>query len=255
MHGIEIRRLCQELRLFGIQDSFETRSAAAQAEGQPPEDFLTRLLEDERMHRRNAKARLLDHQAQFRRNSYLEKWDNTFERGLSKAKLRELSTLSFWQDKANLILTGGTGSGKTELSIILGKQACQAQLSVKFTSVSSFFEEAESLRAAGKIRTWFSKQKKYDIVVFDDFGLRTYSHEEAILLLDFLEERYQKKVHIFSSQVEVEGWRSLFEDPVVADALIDRIKNPSQKIKITGSSYRERLGLKSLTPPQSLTQN
>jgi DNA replication protein DnaC len=45
-----------------------------------------------------------------------------------------------------------------------------------------------------------------------------------------------------TSQVDIEGWKSLFEDPVIAQALIDRIKNPSEKIQLTGSSYREKRG-------------
>ena len=242
MNPMEIRRLCQELKLHGIHESFEARRLSAQHEGQDPGDFLARLLEDEKMHRKNLRGKRLEHQAQFRRQAHLDQWDGSFDRGISKTKLRELAGLSFWHEKANLILTGGTGSGKTELSIILGKVACHAQLTVKFMAVNEFFEEAYSQRAAGKYRTWFNRQKKFDIVVFDDFALRTYQHDECGMLLDFLEDRYRKKVHIFSSQVELEGWSSVIEDPVLADALLDRIKNPSHRIKITGSSYREKLG-------------
>ena len=242
MNPMEIRILCQELKLHGIRESFEARRLSAQHEGQDPGDFLARLLEDEKRHRKNLRGQRLEHQAQFRRQAHLDQWDDSFDRGVPKSKLKELAGLSFWHEKANLILTGGTGSGKTELSIILGKLACQAQLTVKFMSVNEFFEEAYSQRAAGKYRAWFTRQKEFDIVVFDDFALRSYQHDECLMLLDFLEDRYRTKVHIFSSQVELEGWPSLIEDPVLAEALMDRIKNPSKKVKITGPSYREKLG-------------
>jgi DNA replication protein DnaC len=63
-----------------------------------------------------------------------------------------------------------------------------------------------------------------------------------MFFIDILEDRYQKKIHIFSSQVDIDGWKSLYEDPVTAEAIIDRIKNPSEKIQLTGTSYRERIG-------------
>ncbi len=150
--------------------------------------------------------------------------------------------MGFWDAKKNLIIVGRTGSGKTQLSIALGRVACQMQLSVLFMPVNQFFEEALANRASGKVIPWIKRIKKYDVVILDDFALRTYSYDEAVLLIDFLEDRYRKCVPIISSQVDVEGWNTLFEDPVIADALIDRLKNPSEKIRLTRGSYRENLG-------------
>ena len=113
-----------------------------------------------------------------------------------------------------------------------------------FVSTCQFFEEMRAQKHSGKFISWSKTIKKNDIIIFDDFGLRNYDHEEAMFLIDLLEDRYQKKIHIFSSQVDVEGWKSLFEDPVIAEAIIDRIKNPSEKIHLVGNSYRQMLGKK-----------
>jgi len=237
-----IKKSINELRLSGIHESLDRRIAEALADNLSYEVFLSLLIEDERQSRKNKIAKKLDTLAQFRRESYFENWDSGIDRGLSKQKVRELSTVGFFQEKKNLIILGPTGCGKTHLSIAIGKSACQLQLSVLFTSLNQLFEDALSHRVSGKYATWSKKTKNIDIIIFDDFGLRTYTHDEAIILLDLIEDRYQKKVHIFSSQVEVEGWKTLFEDPVIADAIVDRIKNPSEKIKMTGGSYRERIG-------------
>lgn len=242
MKSVEIRKLTHELRLFGMHESFERRCAEAAQEGLLGEELLTRLLEDEKLNRKNKASKMLETQAKFRRESILEEWDTTKDRGITKTKLRELSALGFWHAKKNLIIVGQTGSGKTQLSIALGRAACQMQLSVLFLPMNQFFEEALANRASGKMIPWMKKIKKYDVVILDDFALRTYTHDEAVLLIDFLEDRYRKSIHIISSQVDIEGWNTLFEDPVIADALIDRIKNPSEKIKLTGGSYREMLG-------------
>lgn len=242
MLNSEIRKLTHELRLFGMHESFERRCAEAAQEGLSGEELLSRILEDEKLNRKNKTSKMLETKAKFRRESLLEQWDSTIERGISKTKLRELATLGFWQAKKNLIIVGQTGSGKTQLSIALGRVACQMQLSVLFLPVNQFFEDALANRASGKMIVWMKRIKKFDIVILDDFALRNYTHEEAVFLIDFLEDRYRKSVHIISSQVDVDGWNTLFEDPVIADALIDRMKNPSEKIKLTGGSYRESLG-------------
>ena len=113
--------------------------------------------------------------------------------------------------------------------------------SVLFVSVQQLLEEAAAERAAGKFQKWARKTQKYDVLILDDFALRPYSHEEGVLLVDLIEDRYRKGVHIISSQVDMMGWKTLFEDPVVADALVDRLRNPSETVILTGGSYRARL--------------
>ena len=70
-----------------------------------------------------------------------------------------------------------------------------------------------------------------------------YTHEEANVLVELLEGRVKKGPIIVTSQVDPKGWLKLFEDPVIAEAIVDRMINPSQKIRLTGGSYRERLNL------------
>jgi DNA replication protein DnaC len=54
-------------------------------------------------------------------------------------------------------------------------------------------------------------------------------------------ERYQKGILIITSQVDLDGWHSLFADKVTSEAIVDRLKNPSEKIQLLGPSYRARL--------------
>jgi DNA replication protein DnaC len=77
--------------------------------------------------------------------------------------------------------------------------------------------------------------------VLDYFGLRGYSHEEATVLVDVLAERYRKGIVIVTSQVDDKGWKKLFEDQVIAEAIVDRLTRPSQKLALKGGSYREKL--------------
>jgi DNA replication protein DnaC len=84
------------------------------------------------------------------------------------------------------------------------------------------------------------------VLILDDFGLRNYTHEEATALMDILEERYRKGIQIVTSQVNAKGWVKLFDDPVIAEAIVDRLEHPSVLLTLKGGSYRERLGKKAL---------
>lgn len=238
----ELKRLAHEMRLFGLHESMERRLNAFKAEAQTAEELLQMLFEDERQYRKNSNAKKLEKRAQFRRDALIENWDSSIERGISKSKLRELASISFWDSKKNLIIVGATGCGKTQLAMALGRAACHHQLQVSFFSTNLLFEEMRAQRNSGKFLSWSKNIRKSDIIIFDDFGLRSFIHEEAIFLVDLLEERYQNKIHIFTSQVDLDGWKNLYEDPVTAQAIVDRIKNPSEEIRLIGNSYRERIG-------------
>lgn len=71
------------------------------------------------------------------------------------------------------------------------------------------------------------------------------TRELAASLIDILEERYHKAPLIVTSQVEPHGWLKLFEDPVIGEAIVDRLIHPAQKLTLKGEkSYREKLSEK-----------
>jgi DNA replication protein DnaC len=238
----QVRLLSYQLRLYGIQSGFEARNQEALSKSLQPLEFLHLLLEDEVLQRKNRLAKSLLKKAKFRSQVDLEDWDSSFDRGLNKQKLRELSSLSFFQAKENLLILGRTGEGKTHLAVALGRRLCHENSSVAFLPVNLLFEEILAARTAGKYLGYLRKISQTHVLILDDFGLRNYTHEEATTLVDILEERVKKGPVIVTSQVEPKGWIKLFEDPVIAEAVVDRLKNPSQKITLSGGSYREKLG-------------
>ncbi len=236
-----MKRLSYELRLFGVHEGLENRLNEFLSLNLHPFEYLRLILEDEKLNRKQRLAKSLQGRARFRSEAELEDWDHAVERGLSRPQFKELVSLSFFQNKENLILIGSTGTGKTHLAIALGKKLCRDNASVKFFSVNLFLEECMAEKSSGRYLSFIKRMKKIDVLILDDFGLRNYSHEEATLLVDLIEERYRQGILIITSQVTPEGWKKLFEDPVIAEAICDRIKNPSRLITLTGSTYRAKL--------------
>jgi len=237
----QMRSLSHELRLFGINQNIAKNAEIATANQLHPLEYLKIILEDEKAFRRERTAKALKTKAKFRSDAELEDWDHGFERGITKPRFKECASLQFYQNKESLLLTGTTGTGKTHFAIALGKKLCSEGVSVQFCSVNLLFEEAATEKIAGRYLHFIKKLKQVAVLILDDFGLRNYSHDEASILLDVLEERYLKGSVILTSQVEPQGWSKLFEDPVIADAIIDRLTKPSKKVVLNGPSYRDQV--------------
>ena len=241
-----ITRLAHELRLFGIHAGAERRSSEALAASHHPLEYLRLVLEDERLYRQEGNAKRLSTRAKFRSDANLEDWDHHHERGLTKTQFREVATLGFYQNRENLLIAGSTGTGKTHLAIALGKKLCNEGVGVHFYSVNLLFEECQAEKAAGRYLGFVSRMKKLPVLILDDFGLRNYTHDEANILIDLLEERYHKGSVIVTSQVDPKGWMRLFEDPVIGEAIVDRLTKPSREIILQGLTYRAKVGIKTI---------
>lgn len=241
----QIKNLAHQMRLFGIHEAADRRAQTAVSGQLHPLEFLRLILEDELLSRKDRASKALTTKARFRFRADLEDWDLNFDRGITRQKIRELASLAFFHNRENLLILGKTGEGKTHLAIAVGKRLCQEGHKTLFLPVNFLFEEIQAARAAGRYLTYVKALIKTEALILDDFGLRNYTHEEATSLMDILEERYQKGVTIVTSQVTPEGWMKLFEDPVIAEAIVDRLVHPSQKLILKGGgSYREKLNQK-----------
>lgn len=243
----QVKFLTHKLRLFGIHNAVESRYAELKANNLDPLEMLHLLLEDETLQRRDASTQRLTTKAKFRSYADIEDWDATFDRGITKLKLVELAKGSFCHNQENLIVLGKTGEGKTHLAQAIGRRLCQEEIRVSFTSVNLLFEEIACQKIAGRYLIFIRNLNRAQVLILDDFGIRAYTHDEACIFMDILEERYRKIPVIVTSQVDPRGWLKLFEDPVIAEAIVDRLINPSQKIILKGGSYREKIGIKLTT--------
>ena len=222
----EVKKQLARLKLTGAGEALEHRLAEAERNGQPYEDFLQSLLEDELLHRINRTAERLRKRAKFRDRLQLENFDNVPDRGVSRSLLNSFKKLYFLRDSQNIIFTGATGSGKTFLAQAIGQTACREGEETYFTSVNLFFEEIRAQKVQGRYLNFMARLKRIRLLILDDFGLRSLSHEEATALYDVLEERYGKGSLIVTSQMSPEGWMGLFEDQVIAEAIFGQDSFP-----------------------------
>lgn len=230
------------LKLFGMREALDYRVSNAAQSSFSHQDFLLTLIEDELIYRKNKKSERLRKRAKFRDRAALEDFEVSKERGITKVTIKGFNGLYFLEKKQNLIFIGGTGVGKTYLAQGIGHHTCSEGHEVYFTSMNLLFEEVMAQKAAGKYLDFIKKLSRVELLIIDDFGLRNYTHLEANTLYDILEEKYNKGAVIVTSQVKPLGWKSLFEDEVIAEAILDRLVSNSQEYLLTGSSYRKKQG-------------
>ncbi len=79
-----------------------------------------------------------------------------------------------------------------------------------------------------------------DLIIFDDFGLQQMDENTRIALLTLLDDRYEKKSVIITSQLPIDKWYDYIAEATLADAIIDRLYNSSHHIALEGPSLRKR---------------
>lgn len=231
-----------QLRLTGILKTLPMRLQEGQQERWSYTEFLTGLLTDEIRHRdqKSSEGRL--RRAKFRTQADFDHFDFTLKRSLNKTQIKELRELTFLKSKQNLLLLGPTGVGKTFVATAIGHQACNEGYNVLFEGMNHLIEQIKLARVGGTFLRLRKKLIEADLLVIDDLGIKPLEGEIVQDIYDLLEERYLKRSTIITSQLSVTNWKEVITDPVVFEAIVDRIAH-GYKIEITGESYRKKRGV------------
>ena len=166
------------------------------------------------------------------------------DRNLDKAQIARLASCDYIIDHHNVMLLGATGSGKTYLACALGMAAVRKFLAVKYVRLPELLTELAIARGNGTYRKVVQQYKKPALLILDEWLLYPLKETEARDLLEIAETRYKKASTIFCSQFDVPGWRDKIGDPILADAICDRIVHDSYPLVIDcKESMRKRKGV------------
>lgn len=204
------------------------------------EDRLGFLVDAEWLSRQNRRLARRLQEAKLRiPNACPEDIDYSPGRGLDKGLMRELVTCRWIEDHLNILITGPTGVGKTYISCALAQQACRKGFRAISYRAGLFFQEATVARASGAYPRFIGKLARYHMLIIEDFGLVPMADEGRYDLLEVLEDRYDRRSTIMTSQLPPDAWHERFGEPTVADAVLDRLVHNAHRIALTGSSRRK----------------
>ncbi len=203
-------------------------------------DALAILLEAECLHRDSLAQSRRTKLAKLGQRAHPADVDLRSPRGLGKTRWQQMLSLNWLKQHQHLLLTGPTGIGKSYLACALAKAVIDAKQSVRYLRLPRLGEELALLQAQGRISHWLKTLGRIDLIILDDFGLVPMSPTHQPLLLELLEDRYQRGSVLVTSQLPIKLWHGQFQDPTLADAILDRLVHNAEQIELTGESMRKR---------------
>lgn len=232
----------QDMRLTGMVAAFTDQLQTPEIASLSFEERLGLLVDRERTERdsRRLKTRLT--QAKLRQQACMEDIDYGGGRGLDKAQLLDLGSCKWITDRHNLLLTGPTGVGKTYLACALAQKACRAGLTALYLRLPRLFGDLTIAKGDGRYGKLLVRYGRIDVMVLDDWGTAPMTAENRRDLLEILDDRYEKKSTLITSQLPVEKWHRYLEDPTLADAILDRVVHNAYRIELKGESMRKKKG-------------
>jgi DNA replication protein DnaC len=229
----ELFELCKKMRL-----SRNLAERALEIEACGNVEFLMKLFAEELAYRDARRSDGLIRAAGFYSVKTLKGFITDDIQFPANAGLEELASLDFINDKWNVCMYGGTGTGKTMLSTALGVLACKRGLPVKFFRTAALVNSLSEAKAAGTLSKLLKQIDKASAVILDEFGYVPVDRVGAQLLFELISECYERKSIILNTNLEFSSWVNILYDQKMTAALIARLLHHCHLLIFSGPDMR-----------------
>lgn len=168
----------------------------------------------------------------------LDLFDFSFQPSLNEQEIRDYETLRFLESAENIVFLGSSGVGKTHLAVSIGIAAAKKRYSTYFIKCHDLIQQLKKAKLENRLETRLRHFFKYKLLIIDELGYLPIEKEDAKLFFQLIDMRYEKRSTILTTNINFNSWDDVFFDPVIANAIMDRILHHAHVVSITGKSYR-----------------
>jgi DNA replication protein DnaC len=226
------------LKLQTIDAILDPTLERSMSEHLSPLETIGYLMEMEWKNRVNSTISTRMRYAGFPVKKRIDEFDFSFQPSIDSTVIHDLNTLRFIQQAENVVFLGPPGVGKTHLAIGLGIAAIEAGFQVLFINASILIERLKEAYRQDQLDRFLKKLAKPKLLIIDEIGYLPFDSAAAYCFFQLISRRYERTSTIFTSNKSFGDWGEIFQDHVIAAAILDRILHHCTTMNIKGDSYR-----------------